>query len=539
MTFIALILTIILFISLYLSSTRNSKFNSFLKYEKPILIFIIILSILNYTNFGKFHGMTAQGTPQVFHPHDAFHYVIGSKYFKQVGYERLYQSTYVALSEINPEIQNSTSYYVRQMSDYRLIKGSEILKEKEIYKRYFKDEEWNEFVSDIHVFYNYLIKLNQPDHSIFSILEDHGFNPSPLYVAVTKPILKLLPLTETTISYFAAFDFILLFIFIVLLFSFCKLRTTACVIAIFGFSVSSSYEWIGGSFCRMMFLTSLGIGFILLRKSPLFSSVFISFSVLLRIFPLFSVIGILVCSLWILLKKHPQHLNLKNTVYSFFIGLFLSTTVFVLISSWSVGSLDSFLSWQSKIKTHSSFVSANSLGLPSVIAYSPAYSMQQMINEYAKIYGRTDIGMKDGTEPSISGFIGSKRAKIVFDNSLLAIFIIAITWISFAFISQKISLTAAGIFGLSLCFLSGIQFSGYYSSFLALVPLAFWKQDASKNNYYIYIATISFLITFLMQELWASYYKNLDARSYFESLTSIVAILICLFLSKRSLVKDS
>jgi hypothetical protein len=65
--------------------------------RRVVLAGLATLGALSYVNFGAFH---TDGTP--LHIWDQFHYVIGSKYFPELGYDGLYVATVAAFEEKGP-----------------------------------------------------------------------------------------------------------------------------------------------------------------------------------------------------------------------------------------------------------------------------------------------------------------------------------------------------------------------------------------------------------------------------------------------------
>jgi len=62
-----------------------------------------VLAFLTFFNFGFWHF------PNFVHGWDTFHYYIGSKYFKELHYERLYECVATADSE-EPGLRRRSSY---------------------------------------------------------------------------------------------------------------------------------------------------------------------------------------------------------------------------------------------------------------------------------------------------------------------------------------------------------------------------------------------------------------------------------------------
>src|ERR1700722_1257631 len=65
--------------------------------RRAVLAGLTALGVLSYVNFGAFH---TDGTP--LHIWDQFHYVIGSKYFPELGYDGLYVATAESFEESDP-----------------------------------------------------------------------------------------------------------------------------------------------------------------------------------------------------------------------------------------------------------------------------------------------------------------------------------------------------------------------------------------------------------------------------------------------------
>ena len=107
---------------------------------------------------------------EYYHRHEFYHYYLGSKYFKEVGYKRLYECTAVA------EVDNGrrSSIEKRQIRDLsvNLIKPTQetyVLSEPEKCKKHFTPERWEAFRKDIAWF-----QKNAPGTYWENMQKDHG-----------------------------------------------------------------------------------------------------------------------------------------------------------------------------------------------------------------------------------------------------------------------------------------------------------------------------------------------------------------------------
>jgi len=133
------------------------------------------------------------------HTWNQYHYVLGTKYFDEVGYHDLYVATLLADADGAGHFAKVRE--VRDMHTYRMSSREEALAraEAEGLRARFTDARWAEFQHDLEVFYPLLGARTWP-----GVLTDLGFNPSPAWVAVHRPLLQVFPLDRDTLRAFAA-----------------------------------------------------------------------------------------------------------------------------------------------------------------------------------------------------------------------------------------------------------------------------------------------------------------------------------------------
>src|SRR5450432_2176226 len=230
------------------------------KLRDGLLIVVGVLSFCAYSNFFCWHFGNYT------HMWDTAHYYIGSKYFKEISYDRLYECMAVADSE-EPGLRRRVE--LRKMMNLRtnmLVSTSEVLAHPEQCKSHFTPERWKDFKHDVGYF------RSHHDVKRWEELQtDHGYNGTPVWNIVLT---------------WWAFGW----------------RTMCVALAVFATNFPNRFYWTGGSLLRWDWLFYLIGGICLVKKErPLLGGFFLGYSTLLRIFPLFIFSGpilVLIRQLW-------------------------------------------------------------------------------------------------------------------------------------------------------------------------------------------------------------------------------------------------
>src|ERR1700727_3156404 len=130
-----------------------------------ILFLCAVLSLETWIRFGEFHSIyvdadSSDTSPkrrkielhQPFHFHEFFHYYIAAKYFKELGYESLYDCTTFADREIAQEEHRPPRIngYVRDLNDVLVDKTYDLAVEhcQADRRTHFTDARWTSVKSD-------------------------------------------------------------------------------------------------------------------------------------------------------------------------------------------------------------------------------------------------------------------------------------------------------------------------------------------------------------------------------------------------------
>jgi hypothetical protein len=262
------------------------------KLRDRLLMVVGVLSFCAYWNFFSFHF------GNYIHMWDTFHYYVGSKYFKELSYDRLYECVAVADSE-EPGLKRRVE--LRKIMDLRtnmMVDTKAVMADPNgTCKVHFTPERWANFKHDVAFFRNH--------HDIKRWEEaqtDHGYNGSPVWNIVGTTLTNMSPISDGQVSFLTKIDPFFIFGIILMTWWAFGWRTMCVALAVFATNFPSRFYWTGGSLLRWDWLFYLVGGVCLVKKDrPLLGGFFLGYSTLLRIFPLFIFFGpilVLVRQLW-------------------------------------------------------------------------------------------------------------------------------------------------------------------------------------------------------------------------------------------------
>lgn len=341
--------------------------------KKRVALLFTVLSIGAYFDFGNPHTRYSE----YYHRHELYHYYLGSKYFDEVGYQRLYDCTLIA------EVDNGRKAQVakREFRDLRvnLIKKVEdtyILTEPERCKSHFTPERWEAFKKDIDWFYNsargsYWERMQQ----------DHGYNPPPVWTMTGKAIASIAPAGDAFFKGLAAIDVGLQLGMIALIFWAFGYRAGAVSAIFWGCNAAANFYWTGGAFLRQdwVFLLVLSVC-MAKKKKPFWAGAALMWSALLRVFPgaLFGGWAMMVIIYFIqrlrgkapapgdkgiLSYIHPTHRRLIG-------GAVLALAVLVPLSVAGAGGTQAWKDFSHHIGVHKRTPLTNHMGLPTILSHT-------------------------------------------------------------------------------------------------------------------------------------------------------------------------
>ena len=254
----------------------------FRRLRDRLLIVVGVLSFCAYWNFGSFHF------GNYFHVWDTFHYYVGSKYFKELSYDRLYECVAVADSE-DPTLRRRVE--LRKIMNLRtnmMQSTTDILAHPEACKSHFTPERWESFKQDV------ALLPRAPRRQALG----GGADRPRLQRDARVEHPGLVPREHVGRRPTARSDILIridpFFIIGLLLMTWWAFgwRVLCVALAVFATSFPCRFYWTGGAFLRWDWLFYFVGGVCLVRKEkPFLGGVFLGYSSLLRVFPSFCLVG--------------------------------------------------------------------------------------------------------------------------------------------------------------------------------------------------------------------------------------------------------
>jgi hypothetical protein len=249
--------------------------------RKQLLVMVGILSFFAYWNFGAFHF------GNYVHYWDTYHYYVGSKYFKELSYDRLYECASLADAE-DPSLRRRVE--LRKIMNLRtnVLGGTtEILANPEHCKQHFSPERWQKFKKDIEYFRNrHGVKRWEEAQT------DHGYNGTPVWNIVGSALANLSPASDAQIKILTRIDPAFIIGMALMIWWAFGWQVLCLALAVFATNFPSRFYWTGGAYLRWDWLFYMTAGVCLIKKDRnVLGGYLIAYSALLRVFPGFLFAG--------------------------------------------------------------------------------------------------------------------------------------------------------------------------------------------------------------------------------------------------------
>jgi hypothetical protein len=315
------------------------------------------LSFFTYFNFGFFHF------PNWIHDWEWTHYYVGSKYFPELSYDRLYECIAVADHE-SPDAGLRRRVEIRKLTNLRtneLETTKEVLAHPESCKKHFSDARWESFKHDVKFF-----RDRQNNRRWDDLQTDHGYNATPVWNIAGSVLANLSPASEGQLYTLALLDPLYLAAMVAMVWWAFGWRVTCVGLIVFATNFPSRYYWTGGSFLRWDWIFYLVAGVCLLKKEkPVWAGVALGYSTLLRVFPGFIFIGPILGGL----IEFAQHRRWNRTYLKLGLGALLSLAVLVPISLKVGGGTQAYTTFVKNTEKHKETALTNYMGLRTIVAY--------------------------------------------------------------------------------------------------------------------------------------------------------------------------
>ena len=350
-------------------------------WQKGALVWVIVACATAWVNFGVFHRS------RIVHYWDTFHYYIGSKYFEENEYERLYECVLAADYQDRGEA-DLTKRKIRDLVDNRLhyVSEDDAIRYQKSCAEHFTPERWEAFRHDAASF-----RTAMGSGWWKEMLMDHGYNASPISNMVAAFLTNIgwesqLPQVSSAkvapadmkkfrkrILRYTMIDLGLYAGAFLMIFWAFGLRATALSVLVWGCGYPWAYFWTGGSFARVpWFFMAVAAVCLLKRGFPLLSGFALSWSALLRLFPAALAGGPIAAVIdRFVRRKKIERPWLNGTDKRFIAGGVLGLVV-LIGASLAVNGYQAHSQFLSNTLKHSETPLTNHMGLPTLMSYKPS-----------------------------------------------------------------------------------------------------------------------------------------------------------------------
>ena len=350
-------------------------------WERGALVWVILACATAWVNFGVFHSS------RIVHFWDTFHYYVGSKYFEENEYERLYECV-IAVDYEDRGDKDIGKRKIRDLVDNRLhfVTKDEVLRYQESCAAHFTPERWEAFREDSRAFRTVMGSSWWKD-----MLMDHGYNASPISNMVAAFLTNIgwqdqvpkISSEGTAPSDLAGFrkrvlrytmiDLALYAGAFLMIFWAFGLRSSALAVLVWGTGYPWAYFWTGGSFARVpWFFMAVAAVCLLKRGFPLLSGFALSWSALLRLFPAALAGGPIAAVVdRFIRRKKIDRPWLDASDKRFIAGGILGLLV-LCSASIAVNGMEAHSQFLTNTFKHAETPLTNHMGLPTVLSYKPS-----------------------------------------------------------------------------------------------------------------------------------------------------------------------
>ncbi|MET0388562.1 MAG: hypothetical protein ABW321_21505 [Polyangiales bacterium] len=428
-------------------------------FRAKVLVAVVVLFAC-----AVFHNLGKPRSGEFVHYGEMFHYYLGSKYFKELGYYELYNAVIVADAEQDNSLAGMPFY--TDLTNYKNARRETALRDgaRARVKALFAEPRWHVFKEDV-AFFKQATGMPQ-SRVIAFLLMDHGYNASPVSTFVLGTITNVVPVTQLPLL--ASVDLLLVAAMIGLVFSAFGLEMGALFAVYFFVNILNDHGYVSGALLRYDWLLCIVIAVCLIEKGRRVpAAFFLVLSAMLKVFPAVLLYGVGVS---VFQKVRAERRVDKTTVQ---LGLVAGLTALGLFLLPAVAFGSVLKPWQefsAKTTLHDSGVYVNHLGLRGMVLFEPNHlSLERFVTAYKSRY--TDDIVRHWQDVK-EYELGQKRPVIVICALLVLACVTVIIW------HRRGDLIEAALWPLLLVYAISYP-SHYYYVFLCLFVLLFFRRGDS------------------------------------------------------------
>ncbi len=344
-----------------------------------------VVAALTYFNFGAFHF------GNYVHAWDTFHYYVGAKYFRELGYDRLYECVAVADAH-EPELAARVAR--RRITNLRtnvLESSREILAHPERCTERFTAARWAEFRHDVAWF-----RGRENATRWEELSTDHGYNATPVWNVAGSLLANLAPASDSLVLALTSLDVVYFGAMLTVAAWAFGWRAVAAALLVFATYFPCRFFWTGGAFLRWdwLFYTVAAVA-CLKRGKPWLGGLALGYAALLRIFPGLLAAGPALAlaiavvrglrpgsegtwrgALGLALRAEPARSHLR-----FLAGAALAAALLLPLGAVVAGGPGAYRAFVANTLKHKATPLTNNMGLRTVLTYRPSEVGRHLVSD--------------------------------------------------------------------------------------------------------------------------------------------------------------
>ncbi|MCP4678520.1 MAG: hypothetical protein GY854_24025 [Deltaproteobacteria bacterium] len=297
--------------------------------------FMVALAIFAFIGTVNYNRYNTKLLMEGWDEYDLLHYYVNPKYFDELGYFRLLPAIILVDHDEGEYCPGKAPIYLAQdETDYYRRPIRHALARREEILSHFTPERWKEFSHDVKYLQRTTGRL--PCNHWRQLLQDHGFNGTPVWVLVARPIVSMIPVEWIKLA--TGLDLVLIIAML-------------CAVAwAFGgqtfffawifITVSYSFRWptITWVMFRYDWLATMVIGICMIKKKKhIPAGAFFAYATCMRYFPVLWLFGIVTKGIHALFTRRDVPLSrlwlrIPIKYYKMALGFFIVVIVLVGIS---------------------------------------------------------------------------------------------------------------------------------------------------------------------------------------------------------------
>ncbi len=317
-------------------ATEFAKNVGLKKVERPYRHAAVALTVALLSGW-LWWGLRTQSLPLT-HPWEQFHFYLGAKYQKELGYFDLYKATLIADREGPKVLGNVTQ--TRELETFNDLSVEHALRDSARVRAQFTDPQWLHFKAD----WEAMTKL-WPGLDWQRVISDHGNSNSPAWAIIAHPISLMLPLTWQNQALIGWLDMVLMlgmWLFVYETFG----RKVASVGLLMWATPPIVFDYLSGSFLRWDWVFALGMAACFIKRGRWATAgAFFAFAAATKLFPIFFGVALLIRAI----IEFSQTRKLRKEHVRFALGAFATGATLVVVATAMFG-VDSWAKYAQRIQ---------------------------------------------------------------------------------------------------------------------------------------------------------------------------------------------